>query len=163
IYTHKGTEETAVRGLRNNLMFVVADDARREEMRRQMVRRLALRELRRPERLNELADHQRDKVKEWDSKAEADVAVAIQNCYRHVFYPSRNRIEGQDVDLAHTAVEIHNAAAHPGEGQRHVVRALRDNNKLRLIEDQPDSPAYIRDRTPLQSGQMTTRSLREEF
>ena len=35
--------------------------------------------------------------------------------------------------------------------------------KLRLQEDDPDSPTYIRDRTPLKKGQITTLALREEF
>src|SRR4029077_2985053 len=44
-----------------------------------------------------------------------------------------------------------------------VVRALRELKKLRLQEDDPDSPTYIRDRTPLKKGQITTLALREEF
>ena len=43
------------------------------------------------------------------------------------------------------------------------MRALRDLNKLRLSEDEPDSPAYVRDRTPLKKGQITTLALRDEF
>ena len=43
------------------------------------------------------------------------------------------------------------------------MRALRDLQKLRLPEDEPDSPVYVRDRTPLKKGQMTTRALRDEF
>ena len=44
-----------------------------------------------------------------------------------------------------------------------MVRALRELRKLRLAEDEPDSPTYVRDRTPLRRGQMTTLALREEF
>ena len=40
---------------------------------------------------------------------------------------------------------------------------MRDLGKLRLPEDEPDSPAYVRDRTPLKKGQITTLSLRDEF
>ncbi len=163
IYMRKGSEESALRGNRNNLVFVVADDGRKEDMRRKVVRRLALRELRRPERLQELAEHQRDAVKEQESRSRGEVALAIQQCYRHIFFPSRIRIEGQDADLAHTAVEIHSASADPGAGQKQVVRSLHDGGKLRLVEDDPDSPAYIRDNSPLKSGQISTRTLREEF
>lgn len=163
IYTRKGSEQTALRGNRNNVVFVLADENRRDEMKRKMARRLALREMRRPERLQELAEHQREKVRELESRAEQGLALAIQQCYRHVFYPSRIRLEGEDVDLAHTTVEIPSASAEPGSGQRQVVRALRENQKVRLSEDEPDSPAYIRDRTPLRNGEMSTRALREEF
>src|SRR5690606_23297762 len=138
IYQHKGSDESSTRINRNNVVFVVADEVRKEEMRQLMVRRLALQELRRPERLKELAEHQQEKVEELDTKAEQRVAGAIQQCYRHVFYPARAHFDG--IDLAHTAIEIPAAAANPGSGQSQVVRALRDNKKLRTSDDQPDSP-----------------------
>ena len=161
IFQHKGADESGTRINRNNVVFVVADEARKDEMRQKMVRRIALRELRRPERLAELAEHQQQKVKELESRSAQEVAVAIQQCYRHVFYPARGALDG--VDLAHTAIEIQSAAADPGSGQMQVLRALRDNRKLRTQDDHPDSPAYIRDRTPLRKGQITTLALRDEF
>ena len=163
IYSRKGSEGSALRTLRNNLVFVVAEDARKEDMRRMAVRRLALQELKKPERLIDLAEHQQARVREMESKSEQELAVAIQHCYRHVFYPSRNRIGAGNADLGHTALDIHSASERPGAGQLQIVRALRDLNKLRLSEDQPDSPVYVRDRTPLKKGQLTTLALREEF
>ena len=68
-----------------------------------------------------------------------------------------------DIDLAHTAIDLPAASDQPGAGQQQVVRALRELNKLRLAEDEPDSPAYVRDRTPLKRGQITTLALRDEF
>ena len=163
IYTRKGSEGSALRVLRNNLVFVVADDARKEEMRRKTCRRLALREMKKPERLVELAEHQQAQVREMEARSEQELAIAVQQCYRHVFYPSRNRVGGSDVDLAHTAIDIHSTSDQPGAGQQQIVRALRDLKKLRLPEDEPDSPAYVRDRTPLKKGQITTLALRGEF
>ena len=163
IYERKGSEGTALRALRNNLVFVAADDARKEDMRRAARRRLALRELRKPERLGELAEHQQDRVRELEQGSEHGLAVAIQQCYRHVFYPSRNRLAQGKVDLAHTAIDIPSSSDKPGAGQQQVVRVLRELGKLRLSEDEPDSPAYVRDRTPLKKGQMTTLDLRAEF
>ena len=94
-----------------------------------------------------------------------EVATAIQQCYRHVFYPSRQRLPGSPVDLAHAAVDIHSASETPGSGQQQIVRTLREsaNQKLRLSEDPPESPGYIRDRTPLKKGQISTAALRDEF
>ena len=152
-----------MRALRNNLVFVAADDARKGDMRSRMFRRLALQALKQPERLADLADHQQDKVRELEARSEQELAIAIQQCYRHLFYPSRNRIEASAVDLAHSAMDGYSASERPGEGQREIVRALRDLNKLRLAEDEPDSPAYVRDRTPLKNGQITTAALRDEF
>ena len=98
-----------------------------------------------------------------EARSEQELAIAIQQCYRHIFYPSRNRVGTSDVDLAHSAIDVYSASDQPGAGQRQIVRALRDLRKLRLSEDEPDSPAYIRDRTPLKKGQITTLALRDEF
>ena len=94
-----------------------------------------------------------------EARSEHELAIAIQQCYRHLFYPSR---AGKG-DLEHSAIDMHSASDQPGAGQRQVVRALRDLGKLRLPEDEPDSPAYVRDRTPLRKGEMTALALRAEF
>ena len=165
IFERKGSDGTSLRSLRNHLVFVVADEARIDEMRKKVVRRLALGELIKPDRIAELAEHQQLKVRELDRKSEMEVATAIQQCYRHVFYPSRQRLSGSPVDLAHAAVDIHSASERPGSGQQQIVRTLREsaNQKLRLSEDPPESPGYIRDRTPLKKGQISTAALRDEF
>ncbi|MYK32720.1 MAG: DUF499 domain-containing protein, partial [Boseongicola sp. SB0670_bin_30] len=163
IYSRKGSEGSALRALRNNLVFAVADDARKDEMQRKAYHRLALRELKKPERLVDLAEHQQDKVRELEARSEQELAIAIQQCYRHIFYPSRDRIDASSVDLAHSAIDMHSASDQPGAGQRQIERALRDLRKLRLPEDEPDSPAYVRDRTPLKKGEITTMVLRDEF
>lgn len=164
IYERKGAEGGSLRQLRNNLVFIVADEGKVEDMRQKMARRLALRDLKAPERLAELAEHQQAKVRELEAKSESELAVTIQQCFRHLFYPSRNRIAGASVDLAHSALDIHSASERPGAGQQQVVRALRDFRKLRTQEDEPDAPAYIRDRIlALKRGQMTTAAFRDEF
>ncbi len=163
IHTRRGAEGAQLRVLRNNVVFVVADDARKVEMRRAAVRRLALLGLQRAERLADLAEHQQAKIRELEAGSEHALAIAIQQCYRHLFYPSRNRIGTSGPDLAHSAIDLHATSDQPGAGQQQVVRALRDLGKLRLAEDEPDSPTYVRDRTPLRHGQMTTLALREEF
>ena len=163
IYSRKGSEGSALRALRNNLVFAVADEDRKDEMRRKVYHRLALRELKKPERLIDLAEHQQAKVRELEARSEQELAIAIQQCYRHIFYPSRDRVGAGGVDLAHSAIDVHSASDQPGAGQQQIVRALRDLRKLRLPEDEPDSPAYVRDRTPLKKGQITTLVLRGEF
>ena len=163
LYLRKGSDGSALRMLRNHVVFLAADDGRKAEMRRHATRRLALRELRKPERLAPLAEHQRAQVLELEARSEQELALAIQQCYRHVFYPSRHRMETADVDLAHSAIDAHSTSDQPGAGQRHVARALAGLAKLRYAEDEPDSPAYVRDRTPLRKGEMTTAALRNEF
>ncbi len=148
---------------RNNLIFLLADAERKGEMKRAMTRHLALKDLLRPERLNELADHQREKMRELARRSEQELALAIQQCYRHVLYPSKNRVDGAPCDLAHAAIEVHTASQTPGDGQKSIIQVLRECKKLRLPEDDADSPSYIRDRTPLRKGSITTTALRAEF
>lgn len=163
-YKRKGSQGAAIRKLRNNVVFVVADDIQRVKMGAAMRRVLALRTLTRPDRIIDLAEYQQNKVRELAAGSEHQLAIAIQTCYRHIFYPSSQGIGPSQVSLAHTAIDAPSASDSPGAGQRQVVRVLRDLKKLRLPEDEPDSPAYVRDRTPLKSkGEMTTLALRTEF
>ncbi len=149
---------------RNNLVFLCADCDRREDMRRRMQRRLALRELRRPEVQNDLAEHQRAKIAELEKNAETQVALAIQQAYRHLFYPSKARAPGAAIDLAHASLEIPQSSEAPGAGQKSLVSKLQaSQSKLKLPDDQPDSPTFVRDRTPLRSGSISTAALRQEF
>jgi hypothetical protein len=163
IYERKGADGGSLRLFRNNLVFVAAEEGRIEEVRRKTARRLALRDLKDGARLKDLAEHQQAKVKELESRSEADVAIAVQQAFRHLFYPSQARLSGATVSLAHSALDTHSVSEKPGSGQQQVVRALRDYRKLRMPEDEPDAPAYVRDRTQLKKGQITTAALREEF
>jgi hypothetical protein len=163
IYERKGSDGSSLRLLRNNLLFVIAEDGRVDAMRAKMSRRLALRALKSPSRLGELAEHQQATVREQEAKSEAEVAIAVQQSFRHIFYPSNVRVGGSAVSLAHTALDAHSASEKPGAGQQQVVRQLREARKLRTAEDEPDAPVYVRDRTPLRKGQITTATLREQF
>jgi len=163
IFRFKGSAGTDFRRHLNNACFLVADARLKDEMRKQVVRRLALADLLRPERIGELAEHQQDTVREQHRKSDQKIALAIQQCYRHLFFPSKQKLDGAPVDLAHVAIEVQSASERPGDGQRQVVRALVDNKKLRQSEDQPDAPTWVRDRTPLKRGEITTAALRSEF
>ncbi len=164
IYQRTGKEGQKTRELRNNMVFLVADGGLRDKMRAAIRRRLALTALNRVDRLSDLAEYQQAKVKELDGKSEQEVAVAIQTCYRHLFYPSQQAAASGGVALAHTAIDLPSTSDQPGAGQNQVVRVLRDLGKLRLPEDAPDQPAYVRDATPLKvKGEITTQALRTEF
>ena len=81
-----------MRALRNNLVFAVADDARKSEMRRKAFLRLALRELKKPERLADLAEHQQAKVRELEARSEQELAIAIQQLLpAHLLSVSQSR------------------------------------------------------------------------
>lgn len=152
------------RQLQNNLVFLVADEGLRDRMKEAMLRRLALEALRQPQRIGQLAEHQQRKVQELYQRSEQQVALAVQQTYRHLFYPSRNnRVEGALVDLAHAAFDVASASERPGQGQEQVLRTLLDAQKILRAEDHPLAPSYVRDQTPLKKGQITTGALRSEF
>jgi hypothetical protein len=106
IHKNVGSDGAGFRKLRNNVVFVVAEEAKINEMRREMARFLALQELVKPQRMAELAQHQQNTLLEWSRKAGGRLKTAIQLCYRHIFYPSRQPVS-PDTELAHSAVEVH--------------------------------------------------------
>ena len=171
IYRTQGSQGR-FRKLQNNLVFLVADDATRDEMKNKMIYRLALEGMRSafgssaslsPDRLAQLPEHQQDKVNELYKKSEQELAIIIQQCYRHLFYPSRNRLDEASVDLAHTAFDLPSVSERPGNGQQEIVKALMDNQKLLPPNSDPPAPNYVRDQTPLKKGQISTAELRAEF
>lgn len=164
MYRRKGQDAAGLRQLQNNVVFLVADERHAPHMAATVSKHLALRELRRPERLAELADHQQAQVVELGRRSEADIAIAIQQSYRHLFYPSRTALGGGSVTLDLATIDQASASERPGSGQVQIVRQLASIGKLKAAEDQPDQPSYIRDRTPLKrNGQMTAADLRAEF
>lgn len=162
IFQRKGNSGS-LRMLLNNLVFLVADESRVPLMTERMTRRLALQQMARNERIRDLPAHHQAKLREWEERSRHELAVAVAQCYRNLYYPARNRAAGATVDLAHSVIELGTASDRPGAGQQQVLTALRDLNKLRGAEDPPESPAYVRDRTPLKRGQISTADLRNEF
>ncbi|MCZ8164568.1 DUF499 domain-containing protein [Silanimonas sp.] len=162
IFERKGNSGS-LRMQRNNLVFLVADEGRVPLMVERMMRRLALQQMTRNERIRELPEHHQAKLREWQERSRHELAVAVAQCYRNLYYPARNRAAGANVDLAHSVIDLGTASDRPGAGQQQVLTALRDLNKLRGVEDAPESPAYVRDRTPLKRGQISTVDLRNEF
>lgn len=145
---------------RNHLVFLVAD-RRTQEMYDKLKRRLALFALHTAP--NALEAHQKKKIEGMFRESDQEVAAAIQQCYRHLFYPSRNRVAGCNEDLAHCAIDLPSTSDKPGAGQKQVVEQLRDLKKLRLADDAPDSPEFMIGKTQLRKGQITTAGLLAEY
>ena len=170
LYEYKTSDRKSVREFRNNNVFVVAEEDRIAGMNAKMTRCLALRAIKESaSRMQDLAEHQRDKVKEFEKTSKSDLATVIQNTFRHIFYPSPEKLPveqtNHEVFLAHAALEDASTASNPGAGQRQIIRALReDYRKLYCDDDPPVSPGYIFNRTNLrEKGEMTTATLRREF
>jgi hypothetical protein len=162
IYLYKGASKE-IRKNRNYVVFLVADQDRKSEMMDKMRRRLALASLRMPGRIGTLKPHQQQKLQELFQTSDLDVGVSVQQAYRHLFYPSRDRAQEASIDVSYSVIDTHNASANPGSGDKQVERLLRDLGVLRVPGDDPDSPSYIRDKTPLKNGVITVAQLRMEF
>ena len=164
IFKHKGTSND-LRQYRNNLVFVVADERHRQNMKDRVRRHLALEQIRKPDRLRQLVDHQQRKVNEEFAAAPFVVAQAILHAYRHLFYPSSSPMPFSAEPIAHVVMELPKGDK-PGEGEGQIVvaRVLRDQKKLLGDGDPPDAPAYVRDQTPMKTkGEISTQELRNEF
>jgi hypothetical protein len=163
IFKFKGTDRR-LREFRNNLVFVAADERQIKNMKDRVRRRLALQELRKPDRKRLLADHQQNKVEEEFQKSALQVAEAILHCYRHLFFPYNVPMSGSSEPITHTAIEVPNASDTPGNGQLHVARVLRDHHKLLDDGDTPEAPTFVRDQTPLKvKGELSVLELRNEY
>jgi hypothetical protein len=162
LYEEKGSSGDK-RLNRNNVVFLCVDLQKKDDMRRKMERHLAIRNLIQSPTFGQLAQYQQDNLQEQKGKSQQQAAIAAQQAYRQLFYPSRARIDGSSVDLTHASIDDPNASESPGAGQKQVVRQLRESRKLRLPEDNPDAPSYIKDKTPLRRGQISTGSFRLEY
>ncbi len=146
---------------KNNLVFVCADSLQIDEMLRKTRTFLALKQMTNGDLFSSLQSHQKDQIQERFGKAQQSFALAVQQAYRHIFYPDRGP---WDTPLTHATVTITNASSEPGIGQKQVERVLRDANELVLPEDNPPAPNYMADKTPLKRrGEMSMRDLRNEY
>ncbi len=161
IWQYKGASKD-LRSGRNNLVFILAERARKDEMKAKSRRKLALDSLKTPDRIRALPPHQQDKIRELAQAGVSDLAVSVQQAYRHVFYPS-SELTDTGLNLKHAVLDIPNTSADPGAGQKQVERYLHATHKVFFQADDPYSPVFIRERTPLKRGKITTNALRVEF
>ncbi|GIU78629.1 MAG: hypothetical protein KatS3mg005_1867 [Bryobacteraceae bacterium] len=162
IFQYKGSDRNH-RELKNNLVFVAAAENGIASMKMLVRRKLALEQLRKPSNQQELADYQIQKVNAEYHELDLQIAQAILQCYRHVFYPSATPMAGTTLPLGHTILELTNPD-NPGNGQTHVERVLHEQKKLLTAQDAPDSPAFVARETGLSGrGEMTLQQLRLEY
>jgi hypothetical protein len=161
LFKEKG-DNANIRLNRNNLVFVCADRLQVDDMLRKTRTYLALQQMQQGDLFASLQSHQQDQVKERYGQAQQAFALAVQQAYRHVFYPERG--QWPDTPLTHAAITVTSASSEPGVGQRQVERVLREARELVLAEDQPPAPNYMADKTPLKKkGVMSTQQLRNEY
>lgn len=157
------TGDKQFRQYRNHLMFLVADRNKATVMRETCRRFLALDKLNKPGELAKLAAYQQDQVKEKFQKAKSDLAIAIQQAYRHMFFPYRKALAAGGEFIDYAGIDLPQAANRPGDGQRAVLQKLREVQKLLTAEDVALDPAYVVSKTMAGRGQISTDDLILEF
>lgn len=145
----------------NNIVFLVAEEEQIENMQSAMRYNMALQDLvNNREALEGLAPHQREELKKRKDQSETNLAIAIQRCYRHLFYPGKKMDENSSVPLVHAAIEIPTSADKPGKGQEQIISVLK---KLRRRGSGADSAEFMSLRTSLKRGIATTLQLFEDY
>ncbi|MCK6511429.1 DUF499 domain-containing protein [Myxococcota bacterium] len=164
IFLHAGTNKN-FRQLQNHLVFLLADKNKVSEMKDAIKRHLALRALNTPDKLKDLSPHQQKKVKEDYDKSSNDCTLAIQNAYRHLFYPSASDPLEDGLWLTHVNLAGKSQSSNkPGKGQEAITQALKDCNHLYFPTDHPPAPNLLIHKTTLaQRGTASTSDLRNQF
>lgn len=162
LFLYRNAEEDH-RRLKNNVVFLVADLRLKDNMEARAARRLALARIV-EKRLSALAEHQQKKVKGDEAESGNSLAIAVQQCFRHLFFPSAHRMYNapMDLEIGYASIDIPTTAASPGNGQKYVEEALE---KLKLASAMnPPQANFVRDKTQLKmKGEISTADLRNEF
>jgi len=154
----------AYRRFRNNLVFLVADGERVEEMVEAAQRSLAIARITGDaQRMTEFTAEQRRKLKKMGEAAELDLRIAITRAYRHLYFPSATAPQ-RDSNLFHDLLP----AQEQGEVQKDqsavVLRALSQQKKVLTGNDPTLAAAYVKSRAwDANQVSMTTEDLRQAF
>lgn len=162
LFDHAGSL-AGYRMYKNNLVFLVADQALVSPMVEAARRALALARLvDDPTRLAEFPDEQRRKLDKMRGEAELNVRVAITRVYRYLYYPSADA--AQTGYLARETLPPQEQGEVQKDQTDVVLRALRQLDKVLTADDSPLAAAFVRAKAWEQGqAQMTTEDLRRAF
>jgi hypothetical protein len=145
------------RTFRNSLVFVVADDDHVETMRDRTRAMIAATSLAGDHaRLAQFDPEIRSKIEMRRDKARMEARIAVNRCYRHVYYPSNERsnsylthreLPAQDIGQTKNVTSL-------------VWTLLEDNDKVRTV---PMSANYLKTKTWPDAKASTTKAILETF
>lgn len=146
-----------LRTYRNSLVFVVADVAHLETMRDRARALIAAEALASDSaRLAQFTQEIRTKIETFRDRARLEARIAVNRCYRHVYFPSSDRANSylRHRELSPQAVgDTKNATAA-------VLTLLDDDGKIR---NQPMTPQYLRSKTWADAPAISTKALIDVF
>jgi hypothetical protein len=163
ISDYSGTLE-GYRRFRNNVLFLVADDDRVEDMVENAQRYLAIARITGDaERMGEFNEEQRKKLKKMGEAAELEVRVAITRAYRHLYFPRADAPQ-HDSNLSHEMLPAQDQGEVKQDQSTVVLRALFQQQKT-LTGDSPVlAAAFVKSRAwDANQVSVTTEDLRKAF
>ena len=160
---HAGVQQ-GFRRFRNNVLFLVADGERVEEMVQAARRYLAIARITGDvERMQEFTEGQRRKLKKMGEAAELEVRVAITRTYRHLFFP-RTDAPRRYNNLVHEVLPAQDQGEVKQDQSAVVLRALRQQQKVLTGNDPTLAAAYVKSKAwSVHQQSMTTEELRQAF
>ena len=163
IADYAGTLE-GYRRFRNNLLFLVADDERVDEMVQTAQRYLAIARITSDaERMSEFTAEQRKKLKKMGEAAELEVRVSITCAYRHLYFPRADAPQ-RDSNLAHEMLPAQDQGQVKQDQSAVMLRALRQQQKTLTGDDSTLAAAYVKSRAwDANQVSLTTEELRKAF
>ncbi len=152
------------REFRNNVLFLVADAERVEDMVEAAQRYLAIARITGDaERMGEFTEEQRKKLVKMGEAAELDVRVAITRAYRHLYFPRADAPQ-RDSNLAHEMLPAQDQGEVSQDQSAVVLRTLKQQQKVLTGDDTPLAAAYVRSRAwDANQTNLTTEDLRKAF
>ena len=152
------------RRFRNNVLFLVADDERVDEMVQTAQRYLAIARITGDaERMSEFTAEQRKKLKKMGEAAELEVRVSITCTYRHLYFPRADAPQ-RDSNLAHEILPAQDQGQVKQDQSAVVLRALRQQQKTLTGDDPTLAAAYVKSRAwDTNQVSLTTEELRQAF
>lgn len=148
----------------NNVLFLVADRERLDEMVETAQRYLALGRITGDaQRMQGFTEEQRKKLKKLSEAAELEARIAITRAYRHLYFPRADALPS-DAYLAHELLPAQDQGDTPPDQSEVVLRALRQQQKALTGNEPLLAAAYVRGRAwDVQQKQLTTEELRQAF
>jgi len=152
------------RTFRNNVLFLVADAERVEDMVEAAQRYLAIARITGDaERMGEFTEEQRRKLVKMGEAAELEVRVAITRAYRHLYFPRADAPQ-RDSNLAHEMLPAQDQGEVNQNQSEVVLRALKQQQKALTGDDAPLAAAYVKSRAwDANQVSLTTEELRQAF
>nr|WP_240971672.1 DUF499 domain-containing protein [Microbispora sp. CL1-1] len=107
-------------------------------------------------RLAQFSPEVRKKVEAYQKQATLDARIAVNRCYKHIYYPSSDKNTSY---LRHRELPVQ-AQGDPKNATSAVVTLLTDEGKIRM---EPFSAAYLRSKTWPTAASSTTAAIEEYF